>query len=163
MGALRLILLGPPQIFHADRPVTFHRRRSLALLAYLALANRPLTRDSLAFLLAGDVPADQARKHLRNALTDLRTLIGDHLLITPQPVPYHRDQPSSLDGHAHEPAARDAASLPRPTLEHALALATDALLAGLELRDASAFDDWRARARERLRPLVVHLATTLVS
>lgn len=163
MGELRLQLLGPPRISHDGVAVTFQRRRSLALLAYLALSARPATRDSLAFLLAGDVPDEQARKHLRNALTDVRNLIGEHLVVTPQTVAFNRGEPFWLDVEELERAARTADALGIEALESVLALYEDELLAGLDIRDAPAFEEWRERERERIRPLVVHVAAQLVT
>jgi DNA-binding SARP family transcriptional activator len=49
-----------------------------ALLAHLAVkADRPHRRETLAGLLWPDYPERSARASLRNALSDLRTAIGD--------------------------------------------------------------------------------------
>src|SRR3954447_9360674 len=72
MTLLELNLIGVPEVILDGEPVTFARRGSIALLAYLALSRRAYPRESLATLLAGDSSEDQARKHLSNVLVDLR-------------------------------------------------------------------------------------------
>lgn len=54
--------------------------RKLALLAYLAFAARPLTRDHLAELFWGDRDEVRARHSLREALSALRHLLGPDAL-----------------------------------------------------------------------------------
>ena len=48
MASRRLFVLGPPRLEQAGRPVELHLRRALALLVYLAVTQRPQSRDTLA-------------------------------------------------------------------------------------------------------------------
>src|SRR5215510_733000 len=77
---LELNFLGVSEVLVDGRPVTFARRGSTGLLAYLALSGRAHPRGSLATLLAGDTTDEQARKHLSNVLIDLRQQIGDYVV-----------------------------------------------------------------------------------
>ena len=52
------------------------RRRKLALLAVLALASAPLTRDELAQMFWGDEEPERARHSLSDALSHLRRVLG---------------------------------------------------------------------------------------
>ncbi|MEP6779513.1 MAG: hypothetical protein ABJC26_06455 [Gemmatimonadaceae bacterium] len=52
------------------------RRRKLALLAVLALATEPLTRDELAQMFWGDEEPERARHSLSDALSHLRRVLG---------------------------------------------------------------------------------------
>ena len=52
------------------------RRRKLALLAVLALASEPLTRDELAQMFWGDEEPERARHSLSDALSHLRRVLG---------------------------------------------------------------------------------------
>ena len=52
------------------------RRRKLALLAVLALATEPLTRDDLAQMFWGDEEPERARHSLSDALSHLRRVLG---------------------------------------------------------------------------------------
>ena len=78
---LVLTLLGPPAAALEDgRPVTPPlAAKSLALLAFLTLEPREHTREELAGLLWGESPEAEARASLRQALMQLRTVLGDEL------------------------------------------------------------------------------------
>src|SRR5262245_40541523 len=78
MAALRLSLLGSFEARPESGPlVTFPRKKSEALLAYLALhAGQMQARDKLAALLWGDVSDTRARHSLRQALMALRRAVG---------------------------------------------------------------------------------------
>ncbi|MFL7794601.1 MAG: winged helix-turn-helix domain-containing protein, partial [Anaerolineae bacterium] len=60
-------------------PLTdFATDKARALLAYLAVeSDQPHRRDALAGLLWPDQPQGKARQNLRQALSDLRKVIGD--------------------------------------------------------------------------------------
>jgi DNA-binding SARP family transcriptional activator/tetratricopeptide (TPR) repeat protein len=60
--------------------------RNLALLAYLALATKPLSRDHVAELFWGDRDEDRARHSMREALSKLRQLLG------PESIPLRSDR-----------------------------------------------------------------------
>lgn len=61
------------------------QRRKLALLAVLALAGRPLTRDALVGMFWGDQEEARARHSLSNALSHLRRVLGREAILP------HRD------------------------------------------------------------------------
>ena len=139
------------------------RRKARALLAYLAL--RPgliCPREALMALLWGDVPAEQARHSLRQALVDLRralpngktpTLLaeGDSLALKPDRV--------GVDvGEFEELANRST----RKALERAATLYTGDLLVGLTLREP-AFEDWLRAERIRLRERALHVLRQILA
>lgn len=73
----RLITLGGLVLLDEDgRTITSLGPRNLALLAYLALAAKPLTRDHVAELFWGDRDEDRARHSMREALSKLRQVLG---------------------------------------------------------------------------------------
>jgi DNA-binding SARP family transcriptional activator len=80
MARLAIRLLGPFQVTPDREPVTgFASDKVRALLAYLAVtAGRPHRRETLAGLLWPEYPERSARAALRNALANLRRMIGDH-------------------------------------------------------------------------------------
>ena len=70
---LRLTLFGGFALLGADgAAVVIASRKCRALLAFLALQRRPVTRERLAWLLWGDGGEARARGSLRQALTTLR-------------------------------------------------------------------------------------------
>ena len=79
MAHLSISLLGPFQVTLDQQPVTgFHSRKVQALLATLAAEpDRPHTREALAGLLWPEDPNPSALTSLRNALANLRLVIGD--------------------------------------------------------------------------------------
>ena len=81
MGSvIEVSLLGPPRVERDGVLVAFDTRKALAVLALLALADRPRTRDGLADLLwPGNDPA-HARGALRRTLSALRSAVGGDLL-----------------------------------------------------------------------------------
>jgi len=72
---LTIRLLGPPAIERDGRPVRAPRgRKAWAVLGYLLLAERPVSRRHLAELLFGD--ADDPLGALRWTLAELRRSLG---------------------------------------------------------------------------------------
>ena len=70
------MLLGPPRVERDGAAVAFDTRKAVALLAVLALADRPRPRDVLAELLWPEHDAEHARGALRRTLSALRSAVG---------------------------------------------------------------------------------------
>ena len=75
--ALAVILLGPPRVERDGERVAFDTRKAIALLAHLALADRPRSREALCDLLWPAHDPDRARGALRRTLSTLRGAIGE--------------------------------------------------------------------------------------
>src|SRR5205085_9230036 len=105
MGLLRLAVLGPPEVFHDGRRLSFALRKAQALLLYLAVEGGMHSRGKLAALLWPDSESSDARKTLRNAITLLRSLLADadasalhsHLLSEQDLLGLNRQAPLELD------------------------------------------------------------------
>jgi DNA-binding SARP family transcriptional activator len=80
MASLRLFLLGPPRLEREGRPVELNLRRATALLLYLAVTNRPQSRESLGALLWPDSGEQEARGRLRRTLYRLTEALGNHVV-----------------------------------------------------------------------------------
>jgi DNA-binding SARP family transcriptional activator len=136
-GQLVVRLLGTPQVERNGEAVTAPRgRKCWALLAYLLLRERPVSRLSLAELLFPD--AEDPLRALRWSLVELRRALGGSEIL-------HGD-PLQLD-------------LPPGTEVDVLALTGDApstsvgdgeLLEGADFGATPAFDSWLAVERRRL-------------
>src|SRR5690349_9382755 len=95
MTRLTLSLLGAPQLLSDGQPAAFATRKALAVLAYLAVEGRPVTRESLLALLWPEQATDSGRGALRTTLAYLRRALGaaasrlqaegDHLAFVPAP------------------------------------------------------------------------------
>jgi DNA-binding SARP family transcriptional activator/predicted ATPase len=152
MTLLELNLIGVPEVILDGQPVTFARRGSIALLAYLALSRRAYPRETLATLLAGDSSEDQARKYLSNVLVDLRQHVGSYIRATRQTVVFDRSLPHRIDVEEFHAELNAALDQDAPVdLESAIALYRGEFLAGLSLAGAPDFDVWLFAQREELR------------
>ncbi|NCC31663.1 MAG: NACHT domain-containing protein [Chloroflexia bacterium] len=154
---LYLRLLGAPEVrLNGALLNELTSKKALALLFYLAMTRRSHLRDELASLFWYDMPDAQARKNLRNILPILRTLLGDHLIITRHTVGLNPAAHSWLDVERlcavfkddHHPQSLKA-------MAEALALYEGDFLTGFYVSDAPAFEEWMLRQRDHLHQLVV--------
>ncbi|HTX78041.1 MAG TPA: AAA family ATPase, partial [Longilinea sp.] len=80
---LRLLLLGPPLISLDETPIHIQRRSLRTLLFYLGYLNSPVTRANLTLLFWPEESEPEARRHLREVLSKLRTqLPNPDMLVT---------------------------------------------------------------------------------
>jgi DNA-binding SARP family transcriptional activator/predicted ATPase len=90
---LEFNLLGGAEIRLNGRVLTSIRlQKARGLLYYLATIGQTHSRIALAGLLWGDLPEANARRNLRKALTRLRRVTGDRLVITRQTVVLRPDE-----------------------------------------------------------------------
>src|SRR3989442_9553651 len=162
MGLLRLAVLGPPEVFHDGRRLTFALRKAQALLLYLAVEGGLHPRSQLAALLWPDSEPQDARRALRNALALLRRLLADrdpsapapsHLLSEQELLGLDAQAPLALDlevvqqayraaqRHSTRPSQEQRAALVSQ-LQQALALVRGPFLEGFWLREETGFDAW---------------------
>src|SRR5258706_5422789 len=78
---LALHLLGPPKLELDDAPIATDRRKTLALLAYLAVNGGPHTRDYLSALLFPDYDQSKAFTNLRHTLWETQQAIGEGWIV----------------------------------------------------------------------------------
>ena len=163
MSHLELCLLGPPEVRADGDVVDFPTRKTLALLAYLALEQGLQRREHLAALFWPESDASRGRANLRNTLNYLRnslpqTAEGEtpHLLIERNALGFNADAPYRLDLETVAKAA-DLVARPATTgagdevqaLQSALDLYRGDFLEGFSLGDAPDFDQWATLERER--------------
>ncbi len=154
---LTILLLGPPQILRDGVPVVLPRRRSRALVYYLAAQGAPVSREHLIALLWPEHERSAAQQLLRTTLHGVRRalgagIVGDETLAVAadSDVDYR-----ALAAVVAAPAADEAA------LAAAVARYRDDLLSGFSLPDAEPFAAWLAAERERAHLLVVRGLTRL--
>lgn len=82
-------LLGPPRIVVADHAVTLPRRRSRALLYYLAAHSQPVQREQVLSLFWPDHERSAAQQLLRSTLYAIRKTVGDALVADEEKSGYH--------------------------------------------------------------------------
>jgi DNA-binding SARP family transcriptional activator/predicted ATPase len=163
---LRLTLLGKPELSKGGQTVSrFAYRKSLALLAYLAVTGRPHTRDTLIGLFWPEATESNARASLRKTLFDLRRDVEPYLLINRHEVALNQDAPCYLDVRAFEAGvdAGDVSPVGIERLKQAVELYQGEFLEGYYVRDAPGFEDWVLAQRARLRERAFQALYTLAS
>ncbi len=164
---LQLLLLGPPEARVAGNPLALPTRKTLALLAYLALADGPQPREHLAALLWPEASPERSYASLRNTLGRLQQALrrandqaeAAFLAVTHTTLGVNPNADIELDLQTVERAyalaradrasrARPAARAGRPVLQAAAASYRGDFLAGFSLGDAPSFDDWAGVQRE---------------
>jgi predicted ATPase/DNA-binding SARP family transcriptional activator len=161
---LTLRLLGKPQVSLGGAPATgFISAKTQALLFYLAVSGRPHTRETLASLLWGDMPEVQAGKNLRNALSNLRMLVGPYLLISRDEVSFNRESSCWLDVEVFLSAlSGDAAKKDLGILHNIVELYQGDFLEGFYVGEAMPFEEWMLGRRSLLKGLMLQALHTLV-
>ncbi len=180
MARLQLFLLGGFSITLDDQPVTgFESDKVRALLAYLAVeGDRPQRRESLAALFWPELSEKRARHNLRQALFNLRNIIGDqdsnspHLTITPQTIEFNLSTNTWSDFTAFTQAHTDClehqhvqltyCDLCLARLEKAVKLYRGRFLNGFSLKDCQEFNEWTLLEAQRLQNQAVGMLTQLV-
>ncbi|HEX6643255.1 MAG TPA: BTAD domain-containing putative transcriptional regulator [Gemmatimonadales bacterium] len=143
-------LFGTPSLERGDgTPVTGRaaQRHRIALLALLALTpGRRIGREKAMALLWPEADGDRARKLLNVSVYELRSALGDELLVTAG------DELRLGDGVRVDVGEFEAAA---GAGDHARAAEWHAgpFLDGFFLPDAAAFEEWSDRERQRLAGL----------
>src|SRR5437763_16615938 len=183
MGLLRLAVLGPPEVSHDGRRLSFALRKAQALLLYLAVEGGLHPRSKLAALLWPDSEPQDARRALRNALALLRRLLADRDASAPAPSHLLSEQdllgldpqaPLALDlevvqqayqqaqRHSTVPSEEQRTSLVAQ-VQHALALVRGPFLDGFWLREETGFDQWVQQQQQQWQVRVQLLLDRLSS
>lgn len=161
MAAINLYLFGLPRIVYQGRAIEVVRRKAIALVAYLALAKLPQSRDTLATLLWPDLDQERARAALRSTLPALTSLFSESWLIADRQTIGLKREAVWVDtgeflalltqsrSHQHPPDTLCPECL--SLLEHAIALYHDDFLTGFTLSDSAEYDDWQMFQRGWLR------------
>ncbi|HEY9480407.1 MAG TPA: BTAD domain-containing putative transcriptional regulator, partial [Gemmatimonadaceae bacterium] len=147
----RLALVSPDG---ADESVGV-RRRKLTLLAVLALADRPYSRDALAEMFWGEEDEERARHSLSDALSHFRRLLGRDAIA-------HRssDVLLSEDVRLDVDALELAAACASRSTARAVELYGGPLLDGIHVNGSARFEEWVTRERERYARLFTRACET---
>src|ERR1700761_2930837 len=162
----QVLLLGPLQVTRDGVPLNQPPSRKVrALLGYLAMTPRPVTREKLCDLF-WDV-ADDPRSELRWCLSKLRPLVD--LPATPRVIADRKQvwlDTQSLDVDAQSVVRRTQKTLAESSpsgLRSLLALFRGDFLEGLSVDGAPSFENWLAGQRHRFGQLRQQLLERLSS
>ncbi|NUQ37753.1 MAG: tetratricopeptide repeat protein [Caldilineales bacterium] len=149
MSRLELHFLGVPQITLDGKPIATDRRKAVALLAYLALADGACSRERLAALFWPDYDTASASAYLRRTLWEINHMLGPGWIeANRQAVSLPQGDTLWLDVAAFRHLTSATGDI--PALSAAVALHRDTFLTGFSLQDAPDFDDWQRFQTEAL-------------
>ena len=179
MSRLALHLLGPLRIEIDGEPIRLHRRKAVALLAYLAVTGESHPRDGLVNLLWPELDSTRGRAALRRTLYSLNQVLEDAwldadreeigLALQPGPsagpglwvdVAHFRRLLAQCQTHGHPSSQVCRACV--PLLSEAVELVRGEFLSGFSLKDSINFDDWQLFQAEALRQEVAGALERLV-
>ncbi|MCC6456267.1 MAG: hypothetical protein IT328_15035 [Caldilineaceae bacterium] len=162
---LELTLLGGTQIHLGNKLLTgFRSSKATALLCYLAVTGAPLPRPVVADLFWRDMSESHANDNLRVTLSNLRNLVGAHLLITRHSIAFDQKSLYWLDVREFCAAVENQAqAITIEQLKAAADLYRGDFMAGFQVRDAPAFEDWASIQQMKLRGHAFQVFQTLVA
>ena len=161
LTALDIRLLGALRVERDGQPVPhFRSLKTLALLGYLIVSERPVAREHLAGLFWGDSPTPEALGHLRRALHNLAKLLPGCLTADRQTVAFVAGPECQADLRLFHTLERHGDSA---ALAQAAALYRGPFLEGLYLDDCSEFETWLLAERERWRLAVARVLDRLIT
>ena len=158
----RIMLLGPIAIEREGMPLSgFESRKALALLCFLALEDKAISRSYLAGLFWGYKSEDRARNNLSRVLSNISSRIPDCLEADRQSVRFRRSADCWIDTDAFAALEEqnDAESWTA-----SVEICRGEIMEGLFIDDCPEFDlwllakreTWRQRVTNRLRYLIDH-------
>lgn len=162
MARRAMFLFGVPRtlVDGSERPLA--RRKSVALLAYLAVTQRRFERETLAALLWPDADRASGLAILRQCLADVRRTLGDDVLRESRGwVEAGSSLQCDVTRFESLAGARTLASL-----EEAVAISAGGFLDGFYLSGCEAFESWQesyaAYLDERRRAVLERLVVRLL-
>jgi predicted ATPase/DNA-binding SARP family transcriptional activator len=160
MTTFEIRLFGSIEVYRDGQPVSgFRSQKTLALLAYLIVENRPLTRDYVAGLLWPDTSQSAALGHLRRALYNLGQCLPGCLEIDRRMVRFQPTAPTVVDVHLLAELMRQGDP---DSLTQAAALLRATFLEGIYLHDCPEFEVWIITQQEQWRHVGVQLLESLI-
>jgi TolB-like protein len=117
-----------------------------ALLAFLAMARKPVGRDQLTALLWGSHFEEQARQNFRQALARLKKVLGPEVIFADDQTVQLAPGAVASDLSAFESLA---ASSGADDLRRAVALLNGDLLANIDIREET-WEEWLSSERRRI-------------
>ena len=170
MATLNIHLFGFPSVRIDSTELHFERRKTTALVAYLAVesAERAISRDALAGLFWPEGSQEQAMAYLRQSLWDFTRSAGEQWITRngslislnfSAGIEVDIHEFDALFGACQQPSAEPGAM--EHSLEDLTALYQGDFLAGFTLRDAPSFDEWQSLQTETYRLNLAHVLEKL--
>ena len=155
---LRLFLFGSPHVELDGQAISIERRKTLALLAYLAVSGTRQQRDNLAVIFWPEFPPERSRSNLRREIFTLNSAIGNQWLdgdrnavgLNPG-IDLWVDARQFQKIHGSNQNTGEAARF--TIFEEAAHLYRGDFMAGFSLPNCPDFEEWQFFQREHLHSL----------
>lgn len=158
---LQVNVLGHLEVLRGGEPVALPpSRKTRALLAYLAVTDRPQRRERLCEMF-WDVP-DDPRGALRWSLSRIRQIAGDALEADRNTIRLRRDHLTLDYAAAHRLKSADLSAIPPDDLERAAELFRGRFLDDLYLPRCPDFEAWRVANVNEIELLQLRLRRVLI-
>lgn len=141
--------------------IELNLKKAMAMIAYLAVTERPQSRDFLAGLLWPESDQTTARSNLRRTLYLIQQKVGDGFLtvsnenleISPEADFWLDIKDFQKHSNCLPESSSDSLISPqcKTELEAAAVLYVDDFMAGFSIADSTAFEEWQFFEREELR------------
>ena len=162
MSRLKLFLFGSPRLLQGDQTLEVDARKSMAILAYLAVTNRPHSRETLLTLLWPELTSRQAQNVLRRNLSTLnKTLDGQWLDVNRDIISLDEGTDAWVDiahfrhlaqgRQDHHHSSTELCTDCLTDLTKAADLYHADFLAGFGVRNSPNFDAWQFLETEQLK------------
>lgn len=174
VSPIQIRLFGAPQIERDGQPILIPRRKTLALLAYLAVTSQVQSRETLATLFWPNYDQSSALANLRRDLSRLKELFGENMLTADRlhaglvsrvemslDVTVFRALVKKTKKHAH--TQENLCGECFNTLTEAVEIYRGDFMAGFNLPDSPGFDEWRFFQGEELRQLLADALQRLIN
>lgn len=160
MAQVKICLFGWMRVLVDDEEWKWERRKTQALISYLATSSQPYHRDTLATLLWPESDTANARAALRRILVEInQSPLKDWLIANRQSIQLKPDDNLLIDVQQFENLIKRADE--PEALNQAVELYTASFLAGFSLNDAPDFDDWQLIQSQRYSRLIESALETL--
>jgi DNA-binding SARP family transcriptional activator len=174
VSPIHIQLFGAPQIERDGQPILIPRRKSLALLAYLAVTSQMQSRETLATLFWPNYDQSSALANLRRDLSRLKELFGENMLTADRlhagldsrvemslDVTVFRALVKKTKKHAH--TQENLCGECFNTLTEAVEIYRGDFMAGFNLPNSPGFDEWQFFQGEELRQLLADALQRLIN
>jgi DNA-binding SARP family transcriptional activator len=155
---LKIVLFGHPKVIMDAQPVSLVRRKTRALLYYVAASPRPVQREKLLSIFWPDQPRASGLQTLRTTLHSLRSQLGPWLIASDEAIALLDEV--DVDVRTVDELLSSAEPV-KEQLVQAVAAYPGDFLDGFSLPDSSAFEDWVTYQRAYYQRLIVRALTRL--
>lgn len=158
---LSIQLLGTPLILLDEQPLAITRKKSRALLFYLAAHDKPLTREHLLAFFWPDSDRASAQQVLRTTLHGLRQALGASLVVDENTLALSPDvdiDVRTFESRLQHPISTRSVQLLTSNfqlLTSTLQLYRGDFLTSFTLNDSPEFEDWITEQQEHYRRLAI--------